>query len=145
MSHPKAIFGAVLPLLVIIAIWNYRCFLSAPDVEGHRVGTEGEWLTSQRRSKWIKNLWTVVPFVYIAAVIWAALFILPGSSHVHLRACFAIALVLGPPLYFFMETVWIYGNGHGKDEDYKATQDLASKIWLAVSGLLYLYWFNKAG
>ena len=50
--------------------------------------------------------------------------------------------ILAPPVWFFVEML-VYGKGHGHDEDFKHSQEIASRIWAACSVLLAIYWFDK--
>ncbi len=54
-------------------------------------------------------------------------------------------IVLAPPVWFFFESLVIYGHGHVHDEEYKHTQELSSRIWIACSAIVGLYLFHKSG
>jgi hypothetical protein len=48
-----------------------------------------------------------------------------------------------PPVWFFFESIVLYGRGHGSDSDYTHGQELASRLWVVCSVLAGLYWFHK--
>jgi hypothetical protein len=52
-------------------------------------------------------------------------------------------LVFFPPAWFFIESIFLYGPGHGSDADYTHAQDLASKVWVACAACAAFYWFHK--
>lgn len=64
------------------------------------------------------------------------------SSHLLYVWVFAIT-VLFPPIWFFIEPIFIFGDGHGWYEDYKHSQELGSRIWVALSALSAFYWFHE--
>src|SRR5579863_7669056 len=57
-----------------------------------------------------------------------------GLLRLNSPAVIAFAFIaLAPPIWFFFESAVVFGPGHGSDEDYKHSQELASRIWIAFS------------
>jgi hypothetical protein len=79
----------------------------------------------------------------------AALFLIPSLPEkteiaFTVRQVFVFGLLtVLPPIWFFIESIAIFGPGHGSDEDYKHTQELASRIWVTLSAIAAFYWFHK--
>jgi hypothetical protein len=103
----------------------------------------------KKKAKRTKAKWIAFAALFIYVIIYLLLiaFIHPLPEHAQLSLCspqivaFLVTALL-PPVWFFIEAVFIYGDGHGEDEDFTHNQELASRIWLALSALAGLYWFH---
>jgi hypothetical protein len=51
-------------------------------------------------------------------------------------------LTILPPIYFFVEATYFYGKDFGKCDNLKHSQELASRVWAAMTLLLTFYWFH---
>lgn len=86
--------------------------------------------------------------IYLAAYFVAMIVLRSLQSNTEIwlglaRVWIFVALTLFPPFWFYFESVFLYGEGHGKDSDYTHAQDLASKMWVACSVVAAIYWFHK--
>lgn len=128
-------------------------FVAGPKIQeaGSTHAAAKKLLKKETREAIIKWSWRIAPFLYIIAVIRAFVYVTPApANHApdnDLVARFILGglIALAPPVYFFMESVWFYGPGFVNDAYYKANQELASKVWIAVSAVLFAYWSGKAG
>jgi hypothetical protein len=68
---------------------------------------------------------------------------LPADSSKTLRGVIVAAWVIGPPIYFFIEWVFLYKESDEYPlEKFKYSQELARNIWLAVTAILVALYFN---
>src|ERR1700730_6015965 len=87
---------------------------------------------------------------YLACRGWNASWSNPGD--VHVKICQVVAWCLWtilPPSYFLFE-YWIFTNAYPPTQDsvllldrLKNSQDLASKVWLAIATVLFVLYFHK--
>jgi hypothetical protein len=82
---------------------------------------------------------------YVLILDWCFLFRAPfgeaGTIGMRYYILFGLLTIL-PPLYFFIEATYFYGKDFGECHNLKYSQDLASRVWGALTVLLAFYWFH---
>lgn len=69
----------------------------------------------------------------------------PADRSTRVKACILAAWTVGPPIYFLFE-YWRWGpraNVSPDWEEFKYSQELAAKIWVALVSVLAILYFGK--
>jgi hypothetical protein len=93
---------------------------------------------------------TIASVIYVAAFVYTMVRVPPALKNkpLSLESAAVIAfafIVLAPPIWFFFESIVLYGPGHGGDQDYTHSEELASRVWLAFSAIAAIYLFHGVG
>jgi hypothetical protein len=94
----------------------------------------------------LRNSGLVVAILYVGALDYCFAFMPPIGEHCQPEKPYLLLfglLTLAPPVYFFFEATYLHGDNFGWSENLKYSQDLASRVWAAVTVLLGLYWFHN--